>query len=776
MTRPLMSLISNTDFLIQSIRLAYLQTVEDPYGPRIITSDSSSNPYVIEASLVEKWPPTASPQLSEDDGERPSGFPGAKLKYTQTIMGGRSGGLGLRVHGKRNSTSKRISTTPDVKNFVTKNEAMNVDETLTKTPATVLASVLPPAVQIQEPTVNAAPTAPVAKAVQFVPKFKGAAEMEARRRIRMARRLPGATKSPIPVDSSSSSEDEPTPAPETDTTDIDFGNDDSMDDGDEFDPDFIHTDEFSTVQSLSSVSPVPLPSRRPRQNADTKLQSNDAKRAPNEKSVRKPPSTAHLRPGNLPPSASSAPATMFSRRKVPPIKRQQSALTAMLASSTSSSNPFSETYAAISGRSEGASSNVLVYFPHATNPAGKAMELNVRKDATVEEVLGFALLNYWEEGWLPKLDEGLNGEEDPKWVTRLSAVGWVMRIAEEDGEIDDDFPPPDRTGKIVKFHADAYAVLEATVAQIAQNQILESKIRSSPSHATVKKKASMPTLGVATSGVMSMSSALTTSALSTSLSTSLGPSTSGPPIFLRVRVADTADADSVHFSTTIPVSAGMYMQEALELVCRRKNLSDPKAYTLMLAELPIVVPLDRTVASLQGKRELVLVKKSMLGNNVLNAAGKTTDPNASIFKRMSDAPETKLSSALDYMSSYKKYTIYRKMPMLVARQERTLALDGVYIHIMPSNKAKAVFDSGKTWSYHIKSIDCQQTTKLSSTFRLLLNRAGGLKRYEFEAESPKLAHELVQNVKSLKAALERSGTTKTSRKSRQVEGRSVWNS
>lgn len=36
------------------------------------------------------------------------------------------------------------------------------------------------------------------------------------------------------------------------------------------------------------------------------------------------------------------------------------------------------------------------------------------------------------------------------------------------------------------------------------------------------------------------------------LSSSLGPSSShGPPIFLRVRVADTADA--VHISTTIPV-------------------------------------------------------------------------------------------------------------------------------------------------------------------------------------------------------------------------------
>lgn len=64
---------------------------------------------------------------------------------------------------------------------------------------------------------------------------------------------------------------------------------------------------------------------------------------------------------------------------------------------------------------------------------------------------------------------------------------------------------------------------------------------------------------------------------------------------------------------------------------------------------------------------------------------------------------------------------------------------------MPStNKAKAVFDhGGKTSSYHIKSIaDCQQSQKSSALFKLVLNRASGNKRYDFEAESPKLAGEL----------------------------------
>jgi hypothetical protein len=61
---------------------------------------------------------------------------------------------------------------------------------------------------------------------------------------------------------------------------------------------------------------------------------------------------------------------------------------------------------------------------------------------------------------------------------------------------------------------------------------------------------------------------------------------------------------------------------------------------------------------------------------------------------------------------------------------------------MPSaNKVmKVVFDSGKTSSYHIKSIaDCQQSAKTSSIFKIVLNRGAGNKRYDFEAESPRLA-------------------------------------
>ena len=152
----------------------------------------------------------------------------------------------------------------------------------------------------------------------------------------------------------------------------------------------------------------------------------------------------HKGPSSMPVAAAAAapPNTelTFSRSKIQPIRPLKSALTAMLASSESSSNPFAENYAAISGRGEAASMTVQVYFPHTTEPAGKPMNLDVRKDATVEEVIGFALWSYWEAAWMPKLDDGLDGADDAKKGAKFSTTGWVMRIAEDDGEVDDEFP------------------------------------------------------------------------------------------------------------------------------------------------------------------------------------------------------------------------------------------------------------------------------------------------------------------------------------------------
>ncbi|KAF8630237.1 hypothetical protein AX15_003038 [Amanita polypyramis BW_CC] len=828
-----MALITDTDFLIHNLRLSYLREVQDPYGPRLISLDPSyaSNPYIVAASLADsdRWPELAmpsSPQISEDETERPSGFLGARLKYTQTIMGDRPGGFGIRVNGKRTFTSKRMSSivkqqTPLGERPVALSNTAPVANGLTSATSDIregygkekgetmaVTSSSQPNVQVQAPTV--VEEAPVTKAVQFVPRFARAAEMEARRRARIAaRRMPGFAPQPPPptpaADFTSSEED----VNVLDDSSDDFGVSDqvaSIDETDDFDPEFAAmrtaitydsaSDVVSDISTSMSNASGPISPSHANGRSRSRLSPVDEGSAPRNRRISEesidnnfmvtqvppePPKEKYYPPRRLdtgihtqpttrskpvnvihaPQLATSAPNLTFTRKKVGPIRPVKSTLASIMASS-GSTNPFSELYAAVSGRGEMASVNVKVFFPHATEPSGTPVSLNVKKDATVEEVIGFALWTYWEEQWLPKLGEGMSREGDPKWEEGLSTVRWVLRIAEIDGEVDDDFPPPDRMGKISRFNSEAYAIIEATPTQVEQNKIIHEKMHKRADKLIIPGPNAPPTA----------TSATTISTIDSMVASSyLGPSTiHGPQILLKIRIAEHADA--VHVSTTIPVSAGMYLQEALELVCRKRRQMDPKDYALLLGDQSLLIPLDRTVASLQGKTELLLVKRSMLpqyGEDIVRGIGKTTDPNASIFKRMSDTPDAQFGST-DYTAAYKKYAIHRKMPMLVAKQERTLAIDGVYIHIMPSNRAKAVFDNAKTSSYHINSIaQCKQSTKMTSIFKLVLNgRGSGNKRYDFEAETPRHAAEIVSTINSLRSALERSGTVNRSRRSKHI--------
>lgn len=170
---------------------------------------------------------------------------------------------------------------------------------------------------------------------------------------------------------------------------------------------------------------------------------------------------------HLATSSSNTLDLTFARKQVGSAKSVKSTLTAMMASS-GSTNPFAELYAAVSGRGEMAATHVTVYFPHATEPAGAPMTLNVKKDATVEEIIGFALWTYWEEKWVPKLHEGLSGEDDQRWEETLSTVRWVLRIAEIDGEVDDDFPRESCLGNQLQM---PYVLQRLTVWAKSQDSI-----------------------------------------------------------------------------------------------------------------------------------------------------------------------------------------------------------------------------------------------------------------------------------------------------------------
>jgi hypothetical protein len=457
-----------------------------------------------------------SPHVSDDEGEQGPHSRGATgLRYTQTIMGpSRSGALGLRTSGRRAPKARHVSPTPRQINghSILSEQDVQADP---NSVSTLVSTALGEHGQdkameetdFEQPTAQALAAAqPLAdkypaiapKEVVFIPRFKGAAEMEARRKMRMQARR---QHTPVVESKSPTSAALSNPAPssfweevisteEEDSFD-DLGDGGSgIDDGDEFDPyvrptvayifvliarsDFAVTrtpgansgsaSESLSVNSATSMSnssaahPGPRVHRRPSPASEGKSSRNDSHthspRKPSTKSTESgfemltAPPESHKRPEsrekeNHPdPDATAVqpPQITFARRPVPPLRPVQSSLTAMLASSGGSANPFSELYGAISGRAEAATIKVTVFFPHARESFRRPMELSARKDATVEEIIGLSLWTYWEQGWLPRLDEGLSGEEDPKWVTRLSAVGWIMRIAEEDGEVDDEFP------------------------------------------------------------------------------------------------------------------------------------------------------------------------------------------------------------------------------------------------------------------------------------------------------------------------------------------------
>ena len=133
---------------------------------------------------------------------------------------------------------------------------------------------------------------------------------------------------------------------------------------------------------------------------------------------------------------------MFARKPIqlPPKEPSTSNLSRMLASQSGmTDNPFTELYGAISGRGDSSAIALDIYFPHSKQPF-QAVKVNIRKDATVEEVIGFGLWTYWEQKLEPKLDEGLGGDDDRQRAIRLSAIGWSLRIAEDEGEVDEDFP------------------------------------------------------------------------------------------------------------------------------------------------------------------------------------------------------------------------------------------------------------------------------------------------------------------------------------------------
>ncbi|KAJ3209345.1 hypothetical protein HDU67_006261 [Dinochytrium kinnereticum] len=109
-------------------------------------------------------------------------------------------------------------------------------------------------------------------------------------------------------------------------------------------------------------------------------------------------------------------------------KATKSALSKLLKEQNTSDNPFAADFSFFSGKGDPDPVKLKIYIPF-SNDSEKPLLITTKKEATVEEVIGYSLYEYTNESREPPIPEHL-------W----DVANWNMRIVEDDGSIDEDFP------------------------------------------------------------------------------------------------------------------------------------------------------------------------------------------------------------------------------------------------------------------------------------------------------------------------------------------------
>ncbi|KAK9453321.1 stress-activated map kinase interacting protein 1-domain-containing protein [Dipodascopsis uninucleata] len=190
--------------------------------------------------------------------------------------------------------------------------------------------------------------------------------------------------------------------------------------------------------------------------AEVSLHSDINNIDPNDESLL---SSSYVSPPPIPLKETEI--TVDGRREAMPVALPHvSKLTALIRiSEAKAKNPF-EKYTSASGVGELKPLKLKIYRPTSETPK-IPFEVVVKRSATVADTTGYALYRYWEEKRKPELDE-----------RQCDLSYWTLRIVEEDGEPDLDFPALDRTRIISAFSFDEFALVEATPSQVSENKRL----------------------------------------------------------------------------------------------------------------------------------------------------------------------------------------------------------------------------------------------------------------------------------------------------------------
>lgn len=122
------------------------------------------------------------------------------------------------------------------------------------------------------------------------------------------------------------------------------------------------------------------------------------------------------------------------------------------------------------------------------------------------------------------------------------------------------------------------------------------------------------------------------------------------------------------------------------------------------------------------------------------------------FKSQTSADTSLLPNIIS--SEYQKYTVWRRLPMsFINRHERTFAIDGEYVYIIPNDDKNWYDNSYKTTTFHVSQIiSCKVSKSVPQNFKIVVQKANGPKRYDFEAMSPQQSKEIINKLQLLMQA------------------------
>lgn len=418
---------------------------------------------------------------------------------------------------------------------------------------------------------------------------------------------------------------------------------------------------------------------------------------------------------------------------------RESKLTSQIRAKQSTFDNPLEQYIAASGKSERKPVRLKMYMPTCSQPK-EPWEVVVRTDVNVHLAIGFALYCYSEQQRQPELSPEL-----------CDANKWNLRIVEEDGEPDEDFPPLDRTRLISAYSFDEFAMCEATAEQAKENE------RITPN----SKKASKPPPD-------------TKAAIQHNAQQQQQDEKEPEQVELFIfKYPFNEMTSQVFWQPTF--SSNTTLREVLEQLCQEKML-DHTMYAFKMAGTRMVVANSLKISALEGQHNLELTPRRVMTRangyvednknlkpDILSPAANTKAQNvytALAMKGAEDAKQGRKSMLApanmipEVLSAagYQKYKIWRRQPMSFnSRHERILAIDGEYVHIMPSED-KTYIESPKTSSFHISQVmKCKQSRKIPANFKIVVRKTSGPKRYDLEATSTTQSAEIVSKVRSLAA-------------------------